>query len=311
MSSRANSSGWQTGVFLATLTLSSLWAEQAPAPSSPQEGSPPAASPDPDPALPPPANPYLAIPIRNAFGLLPPPPPPSDDNIAPPPPPPPPITVRLTGVTDLLGKKMAMFVFIEQGSAKAIPTFVTLKEGERNNGVEVLAINVANNSVRLSNHGQLTNVSFAKMESSPGPAAPIPGMPSGAPGYPPRIPGMSPPNMGGNPNANLAPQPVANSTTIVGGGNDANGSVIIGGLSDAGPRLGSKGSINSVGGAGSAPSYGGNSSPIYSTPGGGIINSGSPTDTPSRPQRTSVPRYKIPVPPDLPIPGGGSTTPQQ
>ncbi|MBL9170192.1 MAG: hypothetical protein JNN07_20830 [Verrucomicrobiales bacterium] len=266
------------------------------APASPSEQ--PA---DGAPAAPPNDNPFRRIVERNAFALLPPPPPPPQD-APPPPPPPPPITVKLTGLTDLRGKKKAYLVLTEQGPNKQ-PKYVSLTEGEATDNVEVLTIDIGTKFVKINNNGQFTNMTFAKIEA--GPATPPPGGLPGQPGFNPpggpRIPGVPQPNLN-------APNPAA----VNGAGNAAlenSGSVIIGGGgdNDVVQRPGGRGRVFvSDSGASSAQptSYGNSGAVSYntgvSTSGGGIptrdtrtpASATAPTPRPDR--RGMVPRFEIP-----------------
>lgn len=126
-------------------------------------------------------NPYQPIIERNAFGLKPPPPPGSD---APPPPPPVPLAkVTLTGITSMFGpsSKRALLEIIEQEPGKAAtPRKPILREGERDGSVEVLAIDLEKNQVKIRNGTVETNITFEvqKTASAPGvPGAPPPVVP--------------------------------------------------------------------------------------------------------------------------------------
>src|SRR6185295_8615282 len=113
-------------------------------------------------------NPYEPIVERNAFGLRPPPPPP--DPAASLPPPAPPAKVRLTGVTSIFSKKKALLE-IEPGPGK--PTIKPImEEGDRNESIEVVSIDVENNKVTIKNNGTLTNLIFEVAKTTTGP---IPG----------------------------------------------------------------------------------------------------------------------------------------
>jgi len=122
------------------------------------------------------SNPYQPIIERNAFGLKPPPPPGSD---APPPPPPAPLAkVTLTGITSMFGpsSKRALLEIVEQEPGKAaVPRKPILREGERDGSVEVLAIDLEKNQVKIRNGTVETNITFdvQKTASAPG----VPGVP--------------------------------------------------------------------------------------------------------------------------------------
>jgi len=114
-------------------------------------------------------NPYQGIVDRNVFGLHPPPPPPVNE---PPKPPIPPIT--LTGITTILGKKLA-FMNVqfppkpgEQG--KGGPQSFMLGEGEREGEIEVVTIDDKGGSVTVKESGTITNVTFGKLPATPAPA---------------------------------------------------------------------------------------------------------------------------------------------
>ena len=319
------------GLWIGLITTGLVLAQEAvpppvapPGALAPTETPPPLAKSDagvPQPTVPPPAvtpesgeNPYQAISRRNPFGLLPPPPPPDPDQ-APPPPPPPNVNLRLSGFTDLMGRRRAFIVITEQGPNKQ-PKTKALHEGERESGVEVLQIDFKARSVKVNNNGQVTNLTFAKMEASAGPPpAGIPGMPiPGQPGQPPihrvipNFPGnQGTPPPGGNTGAPANPQ---NASYDNGGG-----SVILGGngVSDGGYSKSSKGGVFVSGGSSPVVSTGGNSrnaiansgSPAYSS-----VNptySGTPgvTTAPPRNPRTRTHPYEIPIPHPLPDPSGG------
>jgi hypothetical protein len=118
-------------------------------------------------------NPFLSIVDRNPFSLKPIPPlPPPPDNT---PPPLPLAKVVLTGVTSIIGPPRALLEITEQEPGKG-PTVNKriLKEGERDGSVEVLSIDVVNNTVRIRNGTVETNVVFEVAKSGPAPGAPTP-----------------------------------------------------------------------------------------------------------------------------------------
>jgi hypothetical protein len=132
-------------------------------------------------------NPYQSIVDRNVFGLHPPPPPPSNE------PPKPPIpAINLTGITTILGKKMA-FMLIQLPpkpgeQAKPGPSSFTLTEGERDGDIEVISIDEKAGTVKVSEFGTITNVTFGKLPSTPSPSPAVAG-----------LGGVPPPNpLGGN-----------------------------------------------------------------------------------------------------------------
>ena len=135
------------------------------------------------------SNPYGAIVERNPFGLKPPPPPP-DPNAAQETKPPP-CNVRLTGITSLFGpsSKRALLEIEEQDQGKKTTRKPILTEGQRDGLVEVLAIDIVNNRVRIRNDDVETELTFEKPKPAAGPAPgvapphiPSPlGQPAGAP----------------------------------------------------------------------------------------------------------------------------------
>jgi len=133
------------------------------------------------------ANPYQGIVDRNVFGLRPPPPPPSNEPVRPPPP-----AIALTGITTILGKKLAfMNVQVppkpgEQG--KGGPQSFMLGIGEREGDIEVLEIDEIGGVVKVNDYGIITNVPFAKVPTTP--TAPIntAGIPGPNSGVNPAIP---------------------------------------------------------------------------------------------------------------------------
>jgi hypothetical protein len=137
-------------------------------------------------------NPYQSIVDRNIFGLHPPPPPPINE---PPKPPIPPIT--LTGITTILGKKLA-FMNIqlppkpgEQAKPGANgPTSYMLGEGEREGDIEVVSIDEKAGMVKVDEFGTVTNVTFGKLPATPAPAVAA-NTPGGIPN--PNHPGAVPP----------------------------------------------------------------------------------------------------------------------
>jgi hypothetical protein len=142
-------------------------------------------------------NPYQGIVDRNVFGLRPPPPPPSTDPVKPPLPP-----ISLTGITTILGKKLAfMSVQVppkpgEQG--KGGPQSYMLGIGEREGDIEVIDIDEKGGTVKMSYTGVITNVPFAKLPNTPSAPVNTAAIPSphqnpiGTPGLPPQrsIPGL-------------------------------------------------------------------------------------------------------------------------
>lgn len=152
---------------------------------------------------------YNAIAERNAFGLRAP-------VVAPPPEPPPPtITVKMTGITTLMGNKRALLVITEQGKPAESKM---IRQGDREGQIEVLEIDEVGGSVKIKNGDREMTLTFEKDGIKPptGPAVPMPGappVPGGIPGMPglirnPSIPGMPTagmPNMPGVPGMSLPP----------------------------------------------------------------------------------------------------------
>ena len=124
------------------------------------------------------ANPYLAIIERNPFGLKPLPPPP-DPNATQEEVKQPPCKVTLTGITSMFGpdSKRALLEITETEQGKNNVRKPNLGEGQRDGSVEVLAIDIANNKVRIRNSDIEAELTFEKPK--PPPAAPTP--PGGVP----------------------------------------------------------------------------------------------------------------------------------
>ena len=104
-------------------------------------------------------NPYHGIVERNIFDIhaaLPPPPP--DPNIGRPPPP----TIKLQGITDILGRKQVLFKvqLPPKGGAPAKEESFILTVGERQGEIEVLEINPKAGTVKMNNYGVVTNLSL-------------------------------------------------------------------------------------------------------------------------------------------------------
>ena len=149
-------------------------------------------------------NPYHPIVERNIFGLKdPPPPPPPEEPKGPPPP-----KITLTGITDVLGRKLALLEWQEPpGPGQPLKkNFATLTEGQREGKIEVLEIDVKAGIVKVNNHGVADTLSFkddgAKLPATPFTAPPVGGIPSPTASIP----------------APAVPQPYtfANTTTTIG-----------------------------------------------------------------------------------------------
>jgi hypothetical protein len=110
---------------------------------------------------------YRTISQRNVFGLRPalpdPPPPPSPVRSQPLP------DVRLTGLTDLTGKKMVLLEISYPGRAVKKPI---MSEGDNTDAVEVLEIDLDRSQVRVQIAGVQTNLTFAPLRSPTPPPRP-------------------------------------------------------------------------------------------------------------------------------------------
>lgn len=103
-------------------------------------------------------NPYNAIVERNIFDLHDPPPPPAPKPTNEPPP-----NIHLTGITTILGKKQAYFMLQSRplpGKPAAPDRYMTLVEGERREMLEVLEINPKMKTVKISNEGTVSTITF-------------------------------------------------------------------------------------------------------------------------------------------------------
>src|SRR5207247_607885 len=127
-------------------------------------------------------NPYLSVVDRNPFGLKPPPPPAPE---TPPQPVVPLAKVVLTGITSVFGPTRAFVEITEQepGKTPNIKKPIML-EGDREGSIELISIDVANNSIRIKNGSIETNVVFEVATNStgptPSPVAPPTALPIGA-----------------------------------------------------------------------------------------------------------------------------------
>ena len=116
-------------------------------------------------------NPYHQIVERNVFGLRPPPP----ARLEPPPAPSP--KVRLTGITTILGNKLALLKiqFPAQPSKPVKEESCVLAEGQRDGLIEVLEINEKTAQVKVDNSGTVSVITFEKPSPTPtGIASPPP-----------------------------------------------------------------------------------------------------------------------------------------
>ena len=111
---------------------------------------------------------YKGIPERNLFGLR--EPPPRDPTPVTPPPALP--KVILTGLTTILGNKMAFLkvLFPAKPGEPAREQSLTLKQGERDGTIEVIHIDIPNETVQVKNSGTLMPVTFDALPPTPAPA---------------------------------------------------------------------------------------------------------------------------------------------
>lgn len=160
---------------------------------------------------------YKVILDRNPFGLKPPPVPPPPPTNAPPETP---TNYKLSGITALFRPPRAMFV--NQVPGKPVPEYLSLSEGQRQGGLEVLTngINIKAGTVRVKISGEERTLSFEKdgLKAAAGPPLmtatgvpvpmgarnPVPSTPLGAQVQPLGSPGLQaspyrpqpPPNAG-------------------------------------------------------------------------------------------------------------------
>ena len=171
-------------------------------------------------------NPYQVIVERNVFNVHPPPPPPPPGSDTPPPPPPKTV-VKLTGITTLGGTSKAL-VEITPEPGKPVEKAI-LKVGEGTSGVDILAIDVTNATikVRLANNEFLvgfTNAPSAGGVPNPAMAAARPGMPAiPLPTQPGIVPGAVPTGI-----PSIIPQPTASVVQPSGGFGNRGGITVSG-----------------------------------------------------------------------------------
>lgn len=176
-------------------------------------------------------NPYTTIVDRNPFALKPPPPPP------PPPeqtaPPVPMAKVTMTGLLSTFGEPRVLLEIIEEpGKGGGTPKKPILREGERLGPVEVLAIDVVKNTVRLRNSGVETNITFEVAKSGP-----VPGVPGAPPSFTPPPINVPQPQNSQNPQAALSGANPAGSSGVTLMGNNAGVSTALPGTTaDSGMR---------------------------------------------------------------------------
>ena len=134
------------------------------------------------------ANPYGPIIDRNPFGLKPPPAPVVETNQEPTTPPP---NVKLTGISNLFAKRALLEITEQQAPARpgqppppgGTVNRPILGEGEALHGVEVVAIDLEKNKVRILVGGTESELTFEVPKPSGGPAPGVPPGP-GRPGQP-------------------------------------------------------------------------------------------------------------------------------
>jgi len=136
-------------------------------------------------------NPYSAIVERNVFNLHAPPPPINPADLIKKTPAP---KITLTGITTILGKKVA-FLTTPPAKPGAQPESFMLAEGQAQNEIEVKKIDEMAKIVEVSNHGEPETLDFETNGAKPsglpggGPQTPI-ALPAPMPSSPP--PGVQP-----------------------------------------------------------------------------------------------------------------------
>ncbi len=106
-----------------------------------------------------PGNPYQGIVDRNVFGLNPKPPPPDPEANKPPPP-----KIFLTGITTILGKKLALLKATPppKPGEPAKEQSYTIGEGQRDGDIEVLEIDEKAGTVKVNDYGAIMTLDFDK-----------------------------------------------------------------------------------------------------------------------------------------------------
>jgi hypothetical protein len=123
-------------------------------------------------------QPYDGIVDRNVFNLHAPPPPVNPADLVQHTPPP---KITFTGITTILGKKLA-FLTIPAAKPGSLPESMALAEGQAQNDVEVKQIDEKAGVVKVVNHGEPQTLDFdhdgTKTSGPPGPTMlPPPSMP--------------------------------------------------------------------------------------------------------------------------------------
>jgi len=172
-------------------------------------------------------NPYSAIVERNVFNLHAPPPPVNPADLIKKTPPP---KITLTGITTILGKKVA-FLTTPPVKPGGPPESVMLAEGQAQNEIEVKSIDEKAGVVQVVNHGEAQPLDFehdgAKPSGPPG-GMPMPiTLPAPQPAAPP--PGVQP-----MPNAGSMIRPLRSLPASNPGANNNTGGPGFGGTASAG-----------------------------------------------------------------------------
>jgi len=112
-----------------------------------------------------PENPYGKIVARNLFGLKDPPPPPDPESNKPPPP-----GIYLQGLTTILGRNQVLFKVSMPARPPQPAGDVSkmLAEGEREDEITVLEINMAERTVKFDNHGTVETKNMKDHAAKPG-----------------------------------------------------------------------------------------------------------------------------------------------
>jgi hypothetical protein len=129
-------------------------------------------------------NPYKSIVDRNAFDLDSPPDPTTNAPAAPP------SDVKLTGIVDIFDKKQALLL-VKGGPGKPDDSYI-LGEGERQDAVEVVAIDETAGTVKVNNAGIVSTLTFDK----DGVSADSGAAPGSGPHAPPAVGNFANPRVG-------------------------------------------------------------------------------------------------------------------
>ena len=128
------------------------------------------------------SNPYQGIVERNVFALKPPPPPPDPESEKPPTP-----KFFLTGITDIIGKTLALFKSDptpgKPGQPATKEESYMLAEGQREGDVEVMSIDKIARTVKLSFAGTVVTLDFTNNAAKAVAVAPVPSAAPGVPGH--------------------------------------------------------------------------------------------------------------------------------